>query len=458
MIEMKLGAAKARTTANTTTVIISSINVNPTHATRWARTPFSRQPMSCRPSIHTCPRDRGEETIAPILHSCQPIAMGGRFQRASGGLRSDQYRSQAVRQAPPAFRYSPYMAIDKNPNPLDALWQAPALIWVVLAGQGLAVVLTLAPPSHAGMLVSFGLTSLTIQWVLLIALGGLYASRHSLAAMPPLHLAYVALVWLVVAACLVCGLLWIMMRDVFPFDPKEWRALLLRIVGISLIVGALGLAAFQNYWKGRQLALRAKQAELDALQARIRPHFLYNTLNTAAILAHQRPGHAEQLLLDLADLFRAALGGTRNISLEEELSLTCRYLEIEKFRFGERLKVGWHVPTKLPDIHLPALSLQPLAENAIKHGVEPSVSGGQIDIWVAAEGGEVAISVRNTIHGTVMPGHHVGQKAVRAQIDAATHGKGRLETSVQGDHYVATLTLPLVNEDCHPADKQEPAT
>ena len=91
--------------------------------------------------------------------------------------------------------------------------------------------------------------------------------------------------------------------------------------------------------------MRAKQSELQALQARIRPHFLFNTLNTGAALVHPRPEEAERLLLDLADLFRAALAGPRQILLEDELSLARRYLEIEALRFGERLQVRWELPT-----------------------------------------------------------------------------------------------------------------
>src|SRR5690606_11628475 len=106
-------------------------------------------------------------------------------------------------------------------------------------------------------------------------------------------------------------------------------------------------------------AVRAKQAELEALQARIRPHFLFNTLNTGAALVHARPGEAERLLLGLSDLFRAALAGPGELPLEDELGLARRYLEIEALRFGPRLQVNWQLPAPLPEVWVPTLSIQP---------------------------------------------------------------------------------------------------
>src|SRR5690606_9580864 len=124
--------------------------------------------------------------------------------------------------------------------------------------------------------------------------------------------------------------------------PPGWS--LPRMAGLTLCVGLLGLAVFYHHWRATQLAVQAKQAQLEALQARIRPHFLFNTLNTGVALVRERPGEAERLLLDLSDLFRAALAGPPTIPLEDELALARRYLEIEQLRFGPRLQVKWEVP------------------------------------------------------------------------------------------------------------------
>lgn len=335
-------------------------------------------------------------------------------------------------------------------NPLNSLWQAPVIIWVVLAGQGLAVVLTLAPGVQGDLWVYFGLTSLVIQWVSLLTLGALYLIRHPLSSLKPQYVAYVALLVLILIVSLVSVLSWLLLRDLWSMTHGGWQSLFLRLSGIALTVGLLGLAAFHNHWRVRQLAVMAKQSELEALQARIRPHFLFNTLNTGAALVHQRPGDAEQLLLDLADLFRAALAGPREIPLEEELALTRRYLEIESLRFGNRLQVSWHLPAIIPAARIPTLSVQPLVENAIRHGIEPSPAGGQVEIRVDEVSGNALIFIRNPIPPSGLTGrngHNVGLKSTRARIHALTHGLGSLETSMADGHYSATIILPLHEAD-----------
>jgi len=331
-------------------------------------------------------------------------------------------------------------------TPLDALWQARVIIWVVLAGEGLALVLSLAPGVLGDRWIYFALTSMVIQWVSLLTLAALYLLRQPLRRLRPQHVAYVALALLLLSTWLVTGAAWLLLRGIWTLSTETWQTHLLRFTGIALTVGLLALAAFQNHWRTRQLAVMAKQAELESLQARIQPHFLFNTLNTGAALVHDRPADAEQLLLDLADLFRAALGGPREIPLQEELALTRRYLEIEALRFGRRLQVQWHLPDVLPQARIPALSIQPLAENAIKHGVEPTPEGGVLEISLACVMGMAQIVVRNALppqgasaHG----GHNVGLKAVSARIHAFTDGRGRLETSTRDGHFTATLLLPL---------------
>lgn len=334
---------------------------------------------------------------------------------------------------------------DKTPRPLDALWQAPAIIWVLLAGECLAVVLALAPGISADRWIYFGLASLTIQWIALLTLGALYLFRRALEGMRPQRLAYLALGLLLVNTWLVVGLVWLLMRAVWPMTEDEWSVLILQLTGIVLAVGFLGLAAFQNHWRGRLHAVRAKQSELQALQARIRPHFLFNTLNTGAALVHQRPEEAERLLLDLADLFRAALAGPRQISLEDELSLARRYLEIEALRFGDRLQVRWELPRELPAVTVPALSIQPLVENAIRHGVE-RMPIGDIEIAVSTTSDTVIVRISNPLPqpgGLAVPGHQVGLNASQVRIEALTGGRGSVQTQVVEGRFIATVRLPV---------------
>lgn len=332
-------------------------------------------------------------------------------------------------------------------TPLDALWQANVLIWVVLAGEGVAVVLTLAAGNQGDGWIHFALTSMAIQWVSLLTLAGLYLLRRSLNPLRPQYVAYVALGLLLMSTWLVTGATWLLLRDLWAVTQGGWQSVFLRLSGIALTVGLLGLAAFLNHWRARQLAVRAKQSELEALQARIRPHFLFNTLNAGAALIHARPEEAERLLLDLADLFRAALAGPSELPLAEELALARRYLEIEKLRFGQRLRVQWQLPDTLPTIDVPTLSIQPLVENAIRHGVEPATEGGEIRVEVSQETGWVLITIENAMpESTALAtkGHQVGLSSVRARVEALTQGRGSVETTQANGRYIAVICLPLL--------------
>ncbi len=316
----------------------------------------------------------------------------------------------------------------------------------MLAGEGVAAILALAPGVSGNRWISFGIISLVVQWVGLVTLGVLYIGRRWLAQARPSYIAYLALIILLLAAWLIFGLGRLFLGDIWPMTPEQVRQLFLLVTGIAVTVGLLGLAAFQNHWRARQLAVRAKQSELESLQARIRPHFLFNTLNTCAALVHQRPGEAERLLLDLADLFRAALAGPTEIELADELALAQRYLEIEALRFEDRLRVEWRLPEPLPSVLVPTLSIQPLVENAIRHGVESTVTGGEIMIEVATTATAVSVSVSNPLPTAPIlngRGHQVGLSSVRARVQAMTQGLGQLETAVIDGRYVATITLPL---------------
>ena len=190
-------------------------------------------------------------------------------------------------------------------QPLDALWRPNSLLVIVLAGQALALILTLAPARPTeDRLVQFGLASLGIQWVALTTLCVLYLLRRRLARWPPKRIVWLCLAILLAMTTLVAFAAWNLLDQAAAIGmQRKW--FVMRMLALALVVGLIGLLTFQNYWEARRLAVRAKQLELEALQARIRPHFLFNTLNTGAALVHARPDEAERVLLDLADLFRS---------------------------------------------------------------------------------------------------------------------------------------------------------
>jgi len=326
--------------------------------------------------------------------------------------------------------------------PLDILWQPTTLIWVLLAGEAVAVILTLAPGQSANGWVHFGLASLLLQWTALTTLALLYLVRGHLERCRPQQVAYLAVALLVIVAVAVHAIAWAALKELSLLQ-GGWHTFLLKVAAIALTLGLMALLAFQNHWRVQQLAVQAKQAQLEALRARIRPHFLFNTLNTGAALARFRPEQAERLLLDLADLFRAALAGPDRLSLGEELSLARRYLGIEQMRLGERLRVDWQLPAPLPVIDVPTLSIQPLVENAIRHGIEPSTTGGYVRIRVEQDGQWVRIEVVNSLPGdgqAARNGHQIGLDAVRARVESI--GGGRLSTRRESDAFISLLELP----------------
>lgn len=352
-----------------------------------------------------------------------------------------------VRTAPKAA-YHAGMSHRDTSHPLDTLWQAPAIVWVILAGECLALVLALAPGVAGSRLVLFGLASFLIQWVALLTLGTLYLLRHRIGKLAPQHVAWLGLLLLLVWTWAVAGVARALFgATVFGADANDWLGAMLLVTGIVMTVGTLGLAALHNHWQAQQSAVRAKQAELQALQARTHPHFLFNTLNTGAALVHTRPDAAEALLLDLADLFRAALTGPRFTSLEDEIDLTRRYLSIEQLRLGDRLEIYWEVPSPLPQTRLPALSLQPLVENAIRHGIERMKDGGHIDILVRTDANGLLLTVRNDIPARGAHdgsrGYGIGLASVRQRIGEMTLGLGGVETGIMGGRHDATIRVPI---------------
>jgi len=329
------------------------------------------------------------------------------------------------------------------PAPLDALWRPTALMAVLLAGEALALVLALAPGTE-GWLVRLGLASLGIQWIAVGTLCTLFLLRHLLGRLSAMRLAWGCLGLLLAMTLLVASAAWELLG--MTMDPEVGRtSFVLRMLALAFVVGLMALLIYQNYWQTRQLAVRAKQLELEALQARIRPHFLFNTLNTGAALVHARPDEAERVLLDLADLFRAALRGPELIPLAEELALTRRYLEIEALRFGDRLRLHWEIPETMPEVLVPSLSIQPLAENAIRHGIERRPDGGAVDVAVRLFADRVEITVANDMPGIAGGGggHAVGLASARERVRAFSDGRGDVDTRLLDGRHIATMTLPL---------------
>lgn len=205
----------------------------------------------------------------------------------------------------------------------------------------------------------------------------------------------------------------------------------------GLLVAALVLRA-----KGRMPA--DTTARLAELQARIRPHFLFNTLNSAIALVRAEPSKAESLLEDLAELFRHALTDQgESATLAQEITLAQRYLAIEQVRFGERLQLEWLLDPSADTAHLPPLLLQPLVENAVKHGVEPSPDGAQIKISTERRGDRVVIKVSNTAPaGQGKPGQGLALMNVRDRLNLLHDLHCRFDAALVNGVYLVRIEVP----------------
>lgn len=336
------------------------------------------------------------------------------------------------------------MAPPRVEHPIDTLFQPATLLSVFAAGELLALILALAPETEGARLVRFGLLSFSIQWVSLFSLAVLYMLRGHLR-----NWSVIAIVSLVTGLLLLMTVLsawlshWLVAS--VSLQGYAWWPTSMRLFASMLCMLLFGMVALRSHWAAQTHEYRAKQAELDAIRARVNPHFLFNTLNTATALVHDQPDQAERILLDLSDLFRAALSGNEETGIEQELLLTRHYLEIEALRLGDRLDVSWTLPTPLPAISVPALSLQTLAENAIHHGIEANPTGGRILIEVVQEAGKAVLRVSNPmpVDMPTLPRHQVGLAASRARIEAMTGGTGELRTRQDGGQFVAEIILPL---------------
>jgi two-component system, LytTR family, sensor histidine kinase AlgZ len=214
----------------------------------------------------------------------------------------------------------------------------------------------------------------------------------------------------------------------------------------SAFLGALLAAALVA-----ALVLRAKArtpadtaARLAELQARIRPHFLFNTLNSAIALVQDDPRRAEAVLEDLSDLFRHALVDSgESVTLADEIALARRYLDIEQVRFGDRLKVEWAIDPAAGSARVPPLLLQPLVENAVKHGVEPSDAGAQVKVTTQRRGDAVVIKVTNTVpSGQGRPGHGVAQANVQARLRLLHDVECQFQTVLKDGVYQVRMEVP----------------
>ncbi len=323
---------------------------------------------------------------------------------------------------------------------------------VVLIAELLAVTLSLARPVEP-FLTELARISLFLQWLALTSAALLCYARPRLHRLSVPWVTVSVLVILMANTALISeAVLWLG-RTVnveavgVTLFPRDHWSFVLRNEGICLIVASMLLRYLFVTQQWRHHVRAEARSRIEALQARIRPHFLFNSMNTIASLTRSDPKRAEEAVEDLADLFRATLRDSQSpLRLKEELELTRIYQRIEELRLGSRLKVRWDVGDLPMRGLVPGLTVQPLLENAIYHGIEPLPLGGTVTVSGCVEAGQVRITVTNPVAATRVaderPGNRLALENIRQRLRLAYGERGAIDVVREPDEYRVTIRFP----------------
>ncbi len=327
---------------------------------------------------------------------------------------------------------------------------------LVLMAELLAIVLTLSTATDVNAsFYDLALKSLFIQWVTLCCAAVLCASRTFYSRLSEARVAMVAYLSMLGITWLLSELAWWTLdylSNSMPLGAASRGGVLARNLAIaSIVIGiALRYMYVHHHWERRIES--ESEARLQALQARIRPHFFFNCMNTIASLTRSHPMQAEKAVEDLADLFRASLLPVRErVTLGGELELCRQYLRIEALRLQDRLAIDWQMDELPADALVPVLSIQPLIENAIYHGIEPLPQGGVTRIRGQRDGYLLTVVIENPKPAdgrrSSRASHGFAQENVGQRMQAFHGESGGLAVEDLGDQYRATLSFAYERAD-----------
>lgn len=342
-------------------------------------------------------------------------------------------------------------------NFLPDLCQNQAVFMLVLVAQLIALLLTIV---NSGLEEfnwdTLALISFFLQWVVLMSAIILCRLKPQLRVWSPVR-AGVTCYTVVLLVTLVVALLGQWTLHTFfggvtakrTFTVDMWQ--LLNSMSVAAILAGITLRYlyFQQQLRNQQQV--ELQARIQALQSRIRPHFLFNSMNSIASLIVSAPETAERVVEDLSELFRASLAEPALIPIARELDLCHHYLDIEKLRLGERLEVEWQLEALHPSIKIPSLLLQPLLENAVFHGIEPLPKGGRIIIAISLKGPQLIIKITNPIplamqHQKNNPSvrhNRMARDNIRHRLFAHYGNRARFSTAIDSDTFTTIIIYPI---------------
>ncbi len=332
---------------------------------------------------------------------------------------------------------------------------AQSVLAVVLIAELVALFLTLARIGiSAQFWTDLARTSLFLLWAGIGSAVALCAARGALSRLDVLRGSLLAFLLLLgVTAVVTEGAWWLAASAqrllgvaVNPLS-ADHLGFLLRNLAVCGIAGGLALRYFYVSHQWRRNVEAEAQSRVRALQARIRPHFLFNSMNTIASLTRTNPRAAEEAIADLSDLFRASLREHRErISLGNEIEIARAYERVERLRLGDRLRVDWQVDALPMDTPVPALFLQPLLENAVFHGIEPLDKGGTIRVTGRREGKSAVLTIENPLAPRLVArrtGHQIGLDSVRQRLQLMFQGETDFEVVEGPERFIVTLRFPL---------------
>ncbi|MBD3648083.1 MAG: histidine kinase [Pseudomonadales bacterium] len=333
---------------------------------------------------------------------------------------------------------------------LPDLCQAQSILFLVLVAELLVFVLVLARSSFIDFSwIDLGISSLFVQWIVLCSAAVLCNIRPLLVGKSA-FLATVIGYAIILALTLIFSLLgqWIML---ILEGEEAWGARQNGIVIRNLLIAAvMGGIAFRYFFLQHQLRQR-EQAELNsriqALQSRIRPHFLFNSMNIIASLIPVDPEKAEIVVEDLSVLFRASLNDSSDkpVLLEEEIQLCQKYLHIESLRLDDRLTVDWQLAVDPTGVKIPMLTLQPLLENAIYHGIQPLPGGGMVKVEIWERDGKVFAVITNPLgpdNHSHVKGNRMALDNIRRRLEAIYGEAASVTTERTESTFKSSVTFP----------------
>lgn len=334
---------------------------------------------------------------------------------------------------------------------LPELCAPRAILRVMLGAEVLALILALTSSSltYTDSFLRLALTSLFVQWVVLSSTLVVCLFSKKIRQLSTMHIKIVVSS-IVVAFTMGASTLAIMADSYQKVGVLHYwdTPFILRNAVIALLLVLMALHYFYVQSKIAELLKADSGAKYDALQSKMRPHFLFNSLNTIAQLIHIDQDKAEDALLDLADIFRSTLDTRNRVPLGEELDITLRYLRMESLRLGRRLSVVWDMDRNtLPfDMEIPPLLLQPLVENAIYHGIQPRKDGGSLGISLYDSGTSLDIVVSNPIppEGTNshQKGNHIAQENLKKRLMLAYGERANIKIIKSELQYRVSFSIP----------------